>query len=152
MKKLYTLGLTILSLTLINVSCGKEEVIEAAPDNIIGSWRIYSVTDSNLQPIIWEELKSTLVELVPSYECFSFTCTASENAVTTIYTFINENSTGCLAPVTKTYSWSKDASGTYDFVLGTTVINYTITYSNDNNRMTWRDQLSGAISVWDRVQ
>jgi len=31
------------------------------------------------------------------------------------------------------------------------VINYRITFSNGDNRMTWNDQTSGVVTIWDRV-
>jgi hypothetical protein len=42
-------------------------------------------------------------------------------------------------------------TGEYNFIQGTNKITYEITFTNDDNRMTWKDKTSGAITVWDRV-
>ena len=50
------------------------------------------------------------------------------------------------------YTWSKDPeTGIYQYIQGTNIINYAISFSNGDNRMTWKDQTNGASTVWDRV-
>jgi len=49
------------------------------------------------------------------------------------------------------YTWSIDPeTGFYQYVQGSNVINYSISFSNNDTRMTWIDQKSGAITVWDK--
>lgn len=135
--------------TFFVLSCSKEEPI---PDKTIGEWQVYSITDTDGVTTVWDELVETLVELIPEYECMDFTATITEKIVSTRYTFIDVNSRGCLSPSISVYTWSVDPeTGTYQYVQGTNIINYLITFSNNDNRMTWNDQTSGAITVWDRV-
>ena len=35
--------------------------------------------------------------------------------------------------------------------IGSNIVEYLITFSNNDNRMTWNDRTSGAVTVWDRV-
>ena len=138
----------IVSFSLI-VSCGKEEI---PPDKLIGEWTVYSITDETSEMIIWEELKTSLVGLIPEYSCLDFTATATEQIVSTRYVFVDVNARGCLSPTIAAYTWQIDPeTGFYQFTQGTNVINYLIYFSNNDNRMTWNDQTSGAITVWDRV-
>lgn len=138
----------ILSFTLL-LSCGEEEI---PPDKLIGEWTVYSITDETSETIIWEELKTTLVDLIPEYDCLDFTATATQQIVTTRYVFVDVNARGCLSPTIAAYTWAIDPeTGYYQFVQGTNAINYLVTFSNNDNRMTWNDQTSGAITVWDRV-
>jgi len=49
------------------------------------------------------------------------------------------------------YTWSIDPeTGFYQYVQGSNVISYSISFSNNDTRMTWIDQKSGAITVWDK--
>jgi hypothetical protein len=139
---LFTLGILFLG-------CSKEEIPQ---DKLIGDWTVYSITNENGQTIVWEELKATLVELITEYSCLAFTANATENLVSTTYIFIDENSRGCLTPSIAVYTWELDSeSGLYLFKQGNKVINYRITFSNGDNRMTWNDQTSGVVTIWDRV-
>lgn len=145
----YTKLITVLISTMLMCSCGTEEI---PPDKLIGEWAIYSTTDSDGNITIWEELRTTLVDLIPEYSCLDFTVTATEQLVTTSYIFVDVNARGCLSPVIVAYTWKINPdTGFYEFALGNNVINYQISYSNSDNRMTWVDQTSGAITVWDRL-
>ena len=69
----------------------------------------------------------------------------------TRYVFIDQNSAGCRNPVISAYTWSKDSeSGLYNFTQGNNIVQYSITFSNNDNRMTWIDQTSGDTIIWDR--
>ena len=101
---------------------------------------------------IWDELKATLVELIPEYSCMEFTATITEQIVSTTYIIIDQNSRGCLSPSISVYTWSiNPETGLYEYVQGNNVINYMISFSNSDNRMTWKDQTSGTITIWDRI-
>jgi len=140
---LFLLGL------LLFVRCGKEEL---PPDKLLGSWEVVSITDETGQVIIWDELQETLVSLIPEYSCLEFTATATEQIVSTRYVFVDVNSRGCLSPSIAVYTWKVNSeTGLYEFTQGTNIVNYLITFSNNDNRMTWNDQTSGAITVWERV-
>jgi len=57
-----------------------------------------------------------------------------------------------LSPSIAVYTWKVNSeTGLYEFTQGTNIVNYLITFSNNDNRMTWNDQTSGAITVWERV-
>ena len=81
-----------------------------------------------------------------------FTASITEQIVSTKYVIIDQNSRGCLSPAISVYTWSIDSeTGFYQYVQGNNIINYLISFSNSDNRMTWKDQTSGTITVWDRV-
>jgi hypothetical protein len=66
--------------------------------------------------------------------------------------FVDVNARGCLSPAIAAYTWLIDPeTGYYQFTQGNNIINYSISFSNNDNKMTWRDQTSGTITVWDRV-
>jgi len=144
-----TKSLFIFSFIFLLISCGKEEPI---PDKSIGEWQIYSITDESGNLTVWNELKETLVDLISEYSCMDFTATISDQIVSTKYVFVDVNSRGCLSPAISVYTWSKDPeTGIYQYIQGTNIINYAINFSNGDNRMTWRDETNGALTVWDRV-
>ena len=119
---------------------------------MIGDWEVYSITDQGGETIIWDDLTSSLIELIPDYSCMEFTATATEQIVSTRYVFVDVNSRGCLSPAISVYTWQiSPETGFYEFTQGTNVINYLVSFSNNDNRMTWNDQTSGAITIWDRV-
>ena len=119
---------------------------------MIGDWEVYSITDEAGETIIWDDLTSSLIELIPEYSCMEFTATATEQIVSTRYVFVDVNSRGCLSPAISVYTWQiSPETGFYEFTQGTNVINYLVSFSNNDNRMTWNDQTSGAITVWDRI-
>lgn len=129
--------------------CSKEEIPQ---DKLIGDWSVHSITDENGETIVWDELKADLVEIINEYSCLDFTANATVNLVSTTYTFIDNDSRGCLTPAINVYTWEVDPeSGLYLFKQGNNIINYRITFSNGDNRMTWNDQTSGVITAWDRV-
>ena len=137
-------------IVLLFLSCSNED--EPLPDKSIGEWEIYSLTDESGDLIVWNELKETLVDLISEYSCMEFTATITEQIVSTKYVFIDVNSRGCLSPSISVYTWSVDPeTGIYQYVQGTNIIDYLISFSNGDNRMTWKDQTSGASTVWDRV-
>jgi hypothetical protein len=138
----------IFSFIFIFFSCGKEELI---PDKSIGEWQIYSITDESGETIVWSELKETLVDLISEYSCMDFTATITEQIVSTKYVFVDVNSRGCLSPSISVYTWSKiPETGIYEYVQGTNIIEYAISFSNGDNRMTWKDQTDGSSTVWDK--
>jgi len=134
----------------ILVGCNSEE--ELPPDKLIGEWEVHSITDQGGETIIWDDLTGSLIELIPEYSCMEFTATVTEQIVSTRYVFVDVNSRGCLSPAISVYTWQVNSeTGFYEFTQGTNVINYLVSFSNNDNRMTWNDQTSGAITVWDRV-
>ena len=149
MKSIIYTKLLIFTFAITLISCGTEEV---PPDKLIGDWTAYSITDDTGEIIVWDELKSTLVDLISEYSCLDFTATATAQLVTTRYVFVDVNSRGCLSPAIAAYTWVIDAeTGFYQFTQGNNVINYSISFSNNDNRMTWKDQTSGTTTVWDRI-
>jgi hypothetical protein len=147
--KIFTSVLTFTTLILF-FSCSKED--EPIPDKSIGEWQVYSISNSDGSVTVWEEIKASLVELIPEYSCMEFTASITEQIVSTKYVIIDQNSRGCLSPAISVYTWSIDSeTGFYQYVQGNNVINYLISFSNSDNRMTWKDQTSGTITVWDRV-
>ena len=150
MKSISYSKIFLLSLIgILFLSCSKEEIPQ---DKLIGDWTIYSITDENNQTIVWNDLKADLVELIEEYSCLDFAASATANLVSTTYTFIDSDSRGCLTPALTVYTWEVDPeSGLYLFTQGNNIINYRISFSNADNRMTWNDQTSGVITIWDRV-
>lgn len=138
-----------LSFILLFLSCGEEEPL---PDTSIGEWKVYSVTDESGITTIWEEVKTSLIDLIPEYSCMEFTATITSQIVSTKYVFVDVNSRGCLSPSISVFTWAKDPdTGLYNYTQGSNLVTYLISFSNNDNRMTWNDQTSGAITVWDRV-
>jgi hypothetical protein len=147
--RIFASVLTFTTLILF-FSCSKED--EPIPDKSIGEWQVYSISNSDGSVTVWEEIKASLVELIPEYSCMEFTASITEQIVSTKYVIIDQNSRGCLSPAISVYTWSIDSeTGFYQYVQGNNVINYLISFSNSDNRMTWKDQTSGTITVWDRV-
>ncbi len=139
----------ILSLVILLSSCGKDEPI---PDKSIGEWQVYSITDVSGKTTIWEELKASLIDLIPGYSCMEFTTTITAQIVSTKTVLPDVNSRVCLSPTISVYTWEKDSeTGIYRYIQGNEVINYLITFSNGDNRMTWKDQTDGSTTIWDRV-
>ena len=149
MKSIIYTKLLFVFLLSIFLSCGTEEI---PPDKLIGEWTVYSITDDEQTVIIWNDLKTSLADLIPEYSCLDFTATATAQLVTTRYVFVDVNSRGCLSPAIAAYTWLIDPeTGFYQFTQGNNIINYSISFSNNDNRMTWIDQTSGTTTVWDRV-
>ena len=149
MKSIIYTKLLFVFLLSIFLSCGTEEI---PPDKLIGEWTVYSITDDEQTVIIWNDLKTSLVDLIPEYSFLDFTASATAQLVTTRYTFVDVNSRGCLSPAIAAYTWLIDTeTGFYQFTQGNNIINYSISFSNNDNRMTWIDQTSGTTTVWDRV-
>jgi len=146
MKKHLSLG-SLLFFALIILSCQKEEVPD---DPLLGQWQNVSTQDDKGNTIVWEEIKSTLVALIPEYSCMDFTCSVNKNAVTVSYTGPNQNANSCNTPSLSIYTWSAEGSN-YTFIQGTNVVKYTISFSNNDNRMTWTDQTNNSVTVWDRI-
>ena len=147
--RIFASVLTFTTLILFS-SCSKED--DPIPDKSIGEWQVYSISNSDGSVTVWEEIKASLVELIPEYSCMEFTASITEQIVSTKYVIIDQNSRGCLSPAISVYTWSIDSeTGFYQYVQGNNVINYLISFSNSDNRMTWKDQTSGTITVWDRV-
>ena len=148
--KIFKTPLSLIFVIIILIGCNSEE--DLPPDKLIGDWEVYSITDEEGETIIWDDLTSSLIELIPEYSCMEFTATATEQIVSTRYVFVDVNSRGCLSPAISVYTWQiSPETGFYEFTQGTNVINYLVSFSNNDNRMTWNDQTSGAITVWDRV-
>tara|TARA_B100000035_G_C20711406_1_gene427181 strand:+ start:65 stop:547 length:483 start_codon:yes stop_codon:yes gene_type:complete len=148
--KIFKTPISLLFVLIILVSCNSEE--ELPPDKLIGEWEVYSITDEGGETIVWDDLTSSLIELIPEYSCMEFTATATEQIVSTRYVFVDVNSRGCLSPAISVYTWQvSPETGFYEFTQGTNVINYLVSFSNNDNRMTWNDQTSGAITIWDRI-
>ena len=145
--KIFKISLSLIFLFLNG--CSEEEL---PPDKLIGEWQVYSITDEGGETIIWDDLTSSLIELIPEYSCMEFTASVTELIVSTTYVFVDVNSRGCLSPAISVYTWQFNSeTGFYEFIQGNNVINYLVSFSNNDNRMTWNDQTSGAITVWDRV-
>ena len=148
--KIFKTPLSLIFVIIILIGCNSEE--DLPPDKLIGDWEVYSITDEAGETIIWDDLTSSLIELIPEYSCMEFTATATEQIVSTRYVFVDVNSRGCLSPAISVYTWQiSPETGFYEFTQGTNVINYLVSFSNNDNRMTWNDQTSGAITVWDRI-
>ena len=148
--KIFKKPLSLIFAITILIGCNSEE--ELPPDKLIGEWEVYSITDEEGETIVWDDLTNSLIELIPEYACMEFTATATEQIVSTRYVFVDVNSRGCLSPAISVYTWQvSPETGFYEFTQGTNVINYLVSFSNNDNRMTWNDQTSGAITVWNRI-
>ena len=148
--KIFKKPLSLIFVIIILIGCNSEE--ELPPDKLIGEWEVYSITDEEGETIVWDDLTNSLIELIPEYACMEFTATATEQIVSTKYVFVDVNSRGCLSPAISVYTWQiSPETGFYEFTQGTNVINYLVSFSNNDNRMTWNDQTSGAITVWNRI-
>jgi len=148
--KIFKKPLSLIFVIIILIGCNSEE--ELPPNKLIGEWEVYSITDEEGETIVWDDLTNSLIELIPEYACMEFTATATEQIVSTRYVFVDVNSRGCLSPAISVYTWQvSPETGFYEFTQGTNIINYLVSFSNNDNRMTWNDQTSGAITVWNRI-
>ncbi len=147
MKKGLPLSLFLL-FSLVFISCQKEDVPD---DPLLGEWQVVSIKGADGEIIVWEVLKGSLVELIPTYECMEFTCSANKNLVTVTYTGPNKSTNSCNTPSLSIYTWSSDGANNYTFIQGTNVVKYTVSFSNNNNNMRWTDQTDNSVTVWDRV-
>ncbi|MGB1020468.1 MAG: hypothetical protein ACPGVF_05130 [Flavobacteriaceae bacterium] len=146
MRKYFTLS-AFLMVSLVFLSCQKEEVLD---DPLLGEWQVVSIKGSDGVTIVWEELKADLVDLIPEYECMEFTCSANKNTVTVTYTGPNESTNSCDTPSLSIYTWASEGTN-YTFIQGTNVVKYTVSFSNNDNRMQWTDQTDNSVTVWDRI-
>jgi hypothetical protein len=81
-----------------------------------------------------------------------FTASVTDQFVTQRYVIVDVDSSVCKNPVISIYSWKVDSeTGYYQFSQGSNVISYLISFTNSDNRMTWVDQTSGDVTIWDRV-
>ncbi len=151
MKHISLVKITLLFFTLMLLaSCGKEEVLP--PDKLIGDWNVYSIAEASGSSVIWEDLKADLVDIIPTYSCMEFTASVTDQFVTQRYVIVDVDSSVCKNPVISIYSWKVDSeTGYYQFSQGSNVISYLISFTNSDNRMTWVDQTSGDVTMWDRV-
>jgi len=150
MKKIFNSKARYFLLVLLLFNACSEK--ELPPDKLIGEWEVFSITDETGNLIVWNELKDDLISLIPEYSCLEFSAIATQQIVSTRYVFVDVNSRGCLSPSIAVYTWKINSeTGLYEFTQGTNIVNYLITFSNNDNRMTWNDQTSGTITVWDRI-
>jgi len=150
MKKIFNSKARYFLLVLLLFNACSEK--ELPPDKLIGEWEVFSITDETGNLIVWNELKDDLISLIPEYSCLEFSAIATQQIVSTRYVFVDVNSRGCLSPSIAVYTWKINGeTGLYEFTQGTNIVNYLITFSNNDNRMTWNDQTSGTITVWDRI-
>lgn len=133
----------------IFLSCGKDEIIT---DKSVGEWMLYSSTDKNGVKTIWDEFLANSIALIPQYSCMEYTATITDQMASIKVVLLDETSSGCLNASISVFTWAIDPeTGFYNYTQGTSVTSYLFTYSNADNRMTWKDQTSGATTVWDRV-
>ena len=152
MKNLQFLKASVFAITLtFFLSCGKEEL--APIDNrIVGEWTIYSFTDETNATIIWDELKTSLVDLIPEYSCLSYTLSVNAKLATESFINVDVESRGCLSPSLTIFTWAIDPeTDLYDFTQGAQFITNLVNYSNNDNRMKWTNQKSGEVKIWDRT-
>ncbi|MFQ3340382.1 MAG: hypothetical protein ACI9TK_000032 [Flavobacteriaceae bacterium] len=152
MKSFKVFRITLLTLSLIFfLSCGKEELIPT-DDRIVGEWTIYSYTDLNKAVIIWGDLKASIVALYPENSCFSFKLSVNAKLATETFVNFDENSGGCLNPSLNIFTWLIDpATDLYTFTRGEQYTTNVVSFSNNDNRITVINQLSGETRVWDRI-
>ena len=152
MIKAQLLKASILAIALtFFLSCGKEETTPI-DNRIVGEWTIYSFTDEANATIIWDELKTSLVDLIPEYSCLSYTLSVNAKLATESFVNIDAGSRGCLSPSLTIFTWAIDPeTDLYDFTQGAKFITNLVTYSNNDNRMRWTNQKSGEVKVWDRI-
>ena len=55
---------------ILILGCKKDEA--SPPDPILGNWQVYSISGDG-ETIVWDELKETLVSLIPEYDCMAWT-------------------------------------------------------------------------------
>ena len=157
MKKTKFLKALILAITLtFFLSCSKEEVIPS-DNRIVGEWTIYSYTDNNDIVKIWADIYDGNVSLTPEFSCLSLTLSVSEKLATETFVNVDEStrdssSPKCLNPKLNIFTWLIDpATDLYTFEKGIQFTTQLVTFSNNDNRMTLINQLSGETRVWDRI-
>ena len=157
MKSFKIVKITLLTLSLIFfLSCSKEEVIPS-DNRIVGEWTIYSFTDTNDTVKIWADIYDGNVSLTPEFSCLSLTLSVSEKLATETFVNVDEStrdssSPKCLNPKLNIFTWLIDpATDLYTFEKGIQFTTQLVTFSNNDNRMTLINQLSGETRVWDRI-
>jgi len=141
-KTLFFLALIL----VLFVTCSKDTL----PDPIEGEWDVYSLTDSNGTTTVWEELYTNLVALVPGYSCMQYTASISETLVTTNYIFVDVTTTGCIDPIVFAYTWKKQSGDDYVFSVGNDITTYSVTFSNNDRQMTWKNKATHETTTWNR--
>jgi hypothetical protein len=134
---------------ILLLGCKKEEV--SPPDPILGNWEVKSVSGAG-ETVIWNDLKATLVDLIPEYECMEWTVAITEEIVTTNIILPDYDSNGCESAEVTVWTWERTKdSNEYTFTKGLIEISiYNINVSG--SQMTWTDQFDGSITIWTKVE
>ena len=131
------------------LGCKKDEA--SPPDPILGNWQVYSISGDG-ETIVWDELKETLVSLIPEYDCMAWTVSITEELVTTNIVLPDYDSNSCDPAEVTIWTWERTKdSNEYTFTKGLIEVSiYNITVSG--NQMTWTDQFDGAITIWNKIE
>jgi len=131
------------------LGCKKDEV--SPPDPILGNWQVKSVSGAG-ETIVWDDLKATLIALIPEYECMAWTVSITEELVTTNVVLPDYDSNSCDPAEVTIWTWERTKdSNEYTFTKGLIEVSiYNITVSG--NQMTWTDQFDGSVTVWTKVE
>jgi len=134
---------------ILLLGCKKEEV--SPPDPILGNWQVYSIYGAG-ETIVWNDLKATLVDLIPEYECMEWTVAITEEIVTTNIILPDYDSNGCEPAIVTVWTWERTKdSNEYTFTKGLTEVSiYNINVSG--SQMTWTDQFDGSITIWTKAE
>ena len=147
-KFIIKISLYFLIFSLV-LGCKKDEA--SPPDPILGNWQVYSISGDG-ETIVWDELKETLVSLIPEYDCMAWTVSITEELVTTNIVLPDYDSNSCDAAEVTIWTWERTKdSNEYTFTKGLIEVSiYNITVSG--NQMTWTDQFDGAITIWNKIE
>ena len=134
---------------ILLLGCKKEEA--SPPDPILGNWEVKSVSGAG-ETIIWNDLKATLVDLIPEYECMEWTVAITEEIVTTNIILPDYDTNGCEPAEVTVWTWERTKdSNEYTFTKGLIEVSiYNINVSG--SQMTWTDQFDGSITIWTKVE
>lgn len=148
-KDIFQKAIYFILIFIFLLGCKKDEV--SPPDPILGNWEVNSVSGAG-ETIIWNDLKATLVSLIPEYECMEWTVAITEETVITNIVLPDYDSNGCDPAETTVWTWERTKdSNEYTFTKGLIEVSiYNINVSG--NQMTWTDQFDGSVTIWNKVE
>lgn len=131
------------------LGCKKDEV--SPPDPILGNWQVKTVSGAG-ETVVWDDLKATLIALIPEYECMTWTVSITEELVTTNIILPDYDSNSCDPAEVTIWTWERTKdSNEYTFTKGLIEVSiYNISVSG--NQMTWTDQFDGSVTVWSKLE
>ena len=135
---------------LLFTTCTKEPITETDP--IVGEWTIHSFIDEDGSIIVWKDTMDRLIaERDPNYSCMEYTASITSTLVSTKYLYKLTEASECLDPIFTAHKWKKtNSTDQYEFKVGDNITQYTVTFSESDQRMEWKDNATNNVTIWIR--